>query len=174
MRKIFFILILVFCVLSCKRNVNTAVCRDISSVVSQWENKEIIFPREIDKSGSLDSLLQSEYKIVAYFDSTGCLECKLSLDEWDVKIKEMKMHNNVSFVFIVQSDKPIIVKSLCKRHWFYYPVFVDEKNLFYTRNHLNNQHKYQVFLLDKDNRIRLIGDPILNSKLWNLYTKMVK
>lgn len=52
---------------------------------------------------------------------------------------------------------------------FKYPVFLDEKGSFYALNHFSADMDFQTFLLDKDNKVVAIGNPILNPKVKTLY-----
>ena len=54
---------------------------NIVSLLKEWEQKEILFPKEMYFTTMLRDTtyynLQSEYKILAYVDSIGCTSCKL-------------------------------------------------------------------------------------------------
>lgn len=50
-------------------------------------------------------------------------------------------------------------------------MFIDHNNSFYKLNSLKKDHRFQVFLLDRENNILLIGDPIRNDAIWELYKK---
>mgnify|MGYP000925728807 FL=1 len=43
-----------------------------------------------------------------------------------------------------------------------------------TLNKFPKNPQYQTFLLDKDNKILLIGSPIGNHHIWNLYKQIIK
>jgi hypothetical protein len=40
-------------------------------------------------------------------------------------------------------------------------------------NHFPSQPELQSFLLDKDNKVLLIGNPVLNPKVWDLYKQII-
>ena len=61
--------------------------KEISQIVKEWQNKEIIFPYSLQskimgKDTACNYLLNKKYKILLYVDSTACTECKLQLYEW--------------------------------------------------------------------------------------------
>lgn len=144
--------------------------RDVLQVVEKMTGQHILFPKGMNTNFKIDSLLKKESKLVVYLDSAECAECKLSLDEWYVKIREMKFVNkDVAFVFIINSSSDSLINSLLKKHRFDYPIFIDKSNSFFDLNSLGGDHRFQVFLLDKENNIMLVGDPIRNDRIWKLY-----
>jgi len=52
-----------------------------------------------------------------------------------------------------------------------FPVYLDKKHSFVNLNkHIDfSDPFFNVFLLDENNQIQLIGDPVNNTELWNLY-----
>ena len=47
-------------------------------------------------------------------------------------------------------------------------------NVFINKiNNFPEQIEYQTFLLNQDNRVLIIGNPIKNEKLWNLYLRTI-
>ena len=51
------------------------------------------------------------------------------------------------------------------------PYILDKKHSFVNLNkHIDfSDPFFNVFLLDENNQIQLIGDPVNNTELWNLY-----
>ena len=75
--------------------------KEISQIVKEWQNKEIIFPYSLQskimgKDTACNYLLNKKYKILLYVDSTACTECKLQLYEWYKLIKKVK---NIPIVY---------------------------------------------------------------------------
>ena len=56
---------------------------------------------------------------------------------------------------------------------FNYPIFYDYEGKCDRQNHLPDDVFYQTFLLDENNKVQLIGKPIPDSKLWELYKKII-
>jgi hypothetical protein len=56
---------------------------------------------------------------------------------------------------------------------FNYPVFVDKENEIMRLNNFPKELEYQCFLLDKDNKVVLVGNPVYNSGIWTLYKKII-
>jgi hypothetical protein len=62
---------------------------------------------------------------------------------------------------------------LFKRDRFDYPVFVDMSNAIDHLNQFPQKPEYQCFLLYRDNKVLMIGNPVLNPKIWDLYKKRI-
>ena len=53
------------------------------------------------------------------------------------------------------------------------PVWVDAKGEFSQVNALPDNLLFHVFLLNRDNRVMLVGSPIGNPKMWKLYENTI-
>lgn len=153
----------------------------IASIIKKWENKEIIFPPQLisnfEKQDSTFTLmLNKQYKILHFIDSTGCTPCKLTLFEWNQLLKEFPNKNKMAFIFIISTkDSVTIAKTNQWKHLhkFIYPIFYDIKNTFNDMNKFNDDPMFQTFLLDKNNKILLIGNPIYNAEIKTLYQNIL-
>lgn len=175
-----FYLLCCFCVIlcSCKRNDN----KEINRIITEWFGKQIFYPEGVKSASCYDgdtiygcSVNKKRYSVLVYVDSIGCLSCKLQLLKWKEIINEF---NNASlnsvdylFYFNPKSRKQLI--NLLKEKQFGYPVFVDDKNELKKMNQLSDDFKYQTFLLDKENKVVAIGNPIHNPKVKELYLNIV-
>lgn len=177
MNKIYILLILIF-TFSCQNKK----AKEIETVLNEMKGETIRFPNILKatlmgEDTLCPDILKKENRIVVYFDSTGCTECKMKLNEWTTIIRFAKDSvSNLSFLFIMspQKDKSLSVRSILKRHEFNYPVFIDSLNQFEVLNKLNRDSRFHTFLIDKHNEIVLVGSPIGNEKMWKLYKNYVK
>ena len=171
--KVYILILSCALFISCgNRSLPSKNQQELSRIVNELIGKHIVFPEAMYDDRAIDSLLKMDYKLVVYTDSVGCTECHLSLGEWSVKIREMKVINkNLSFIFVVNNSSELVIRSLLNKNRFDYPVFIDHNNSFYKLNSLKKDHRFQVFLLDRENNILLIGDPIRNDAIWELYKK---
>lgn len=180
MRKFVFFIIVISFVSSCKQDKKKA---EAEQIVSEWTGKEIRFPEEYvcNFSGrdtatvSCMELFEREYKILFYVDSTGCTDCKLRLFEWKHFIKETDSlsANKLSFLLFFHPKDKKELQLLLRRDRFDYPVFIDTDNAIDKLNHFPAQAKYQCFLLDKNNKVLMVGNPALNPKIWKLYKQII-
>ena len=170
-----YLLLITSCFYSCKDRRD-----NITRLVNEWEGKEIVFPaHSIFTVQGEDTVLFSfsgaDYKIVSYIDSVGCTGCKLHLPRWRrfmYKVDTL-MNNSVPFVFYFH---PKNIEDLCyitRRDAFTHPVCFDVSDEFNALNHFPSERAFQTFLLDRENKIIAIGNPILNPKVKELYLKIL-
>ncbi|GHT73921.1 hypothetical protein AGMMS50262_05870 [Bacteroidia bacterium] len=172
-----FLAIIVVSFTACKQNKKEDYARKI---VTEWMGRTVQLPDNILPSvlneGTVSSVLfQTPYKILVYTDSTGCTNCKLKLSVWKNLIQEIDslMPNKLSILFYFHPKNEQELSYLFRRENFDYPVFIDMENQIDQLNHFPSQMEYQCFLLDKDNKVVLIGNPTLNPKVWELYKTQI-
>ena len=56
---------------------------------------------------------------------------------------------------------------------FDYPVCIDEKDSINKLNHFPVEMRFQTLLLDKENKVLAIGNPVQNPKIKELYLKII-
>jgi hypothetical protein len=165
---------------SCKNNARKD---EVQKIVTEWIGKEILFPEDAqccvlgkDTTENLCAgLLQREYKVLLYVDSTGCSGCRLKLSHWRQLIEESDSlyQEKVGFLFFFQPKSKKDMLSLFKSYNFYHPAFIDIHNKIDHLNHFPQTPEYQCFLLDKNNHVLSIGNPVSNFKVWKLYKKQI-
>ncbi|WP_298649899.1 DUF1573 domain-containing protein [uncultured Proteiniphilum sp.] len=171
---ILFLLITV-CI-SCRKDTKKA---EAEKIVTEWTGKEIIFPADIHCTylgrDTVCPDLDTPYKILLYTDSTGCTDCKLKLYKWNAIIEEAEtiMPGKVSFHFFFQPKDEKELKFMLRRDNFRQAVYIDSQDKLYRANKLPGNMSYQCFLLNKDNKVLLIGNPTLNPAIWDLYKQTV-
>jgi hypothetical protein len=152
----------------------------ITETVSQLLDKEIVFPDDfqskiLGKDTAVDVLGKKGYKIVTFADSIGCTDCRLNFYGWKLKIKEAQEWSKpVDFVFIVQPRSEYELYNVLKFDQINFPVFYDFNASFIRKNQLPTGARYQTFLLNDENRIVLVGNPISNKVLWGMYKETVE
>ena len=167
-----FLLILLLMGSSCHRKQ-----KNIEKTLSQMIGKEVIFPNTLQakvygKDTVYDQLNRSCFKIITYADSTGCTDCRLNFYGWRLRMEEVKTWNQpVEFVFILQPKNDSDLYFLLRSNQFSHAVWYDYPNDFMRLNELPEGPLYQTFLVDSQNTILLVGNPIGNKKMWDLYQK---
>lgn len=175
MNKIF-ILFLILLLFSCKDSATDKIAR----LVEEWEGKEITFPKQscykvIGDTTSQRLKQNSNYSIVTYVDSMGCMSCKLKLHVWASLIQQLDSITNSSIPvrFFLHTNDLKRMRNVLKQYNFNYPVYIDEKDSFNILNQFPSEMMFQTFLLDKDNRVVAIGNPVNNSKIKDLYLSII-
>lgn len=145
-----------------------------------WNGKEVLFPEDltftIKGKDTVDFSLSGKYKILTYVDSIGCISCKLQLDKWKVWMEEVngESMDSVKFLFFFSPEKRKKFLETLRYENFIHPVCIDDKNRLNQLNHFPSDMTFQTFLLDKDNKVLAIGNPIHNPKVKELYLKIIR
>ncbi len=152
----------------------------LGKLVNEWERKEILFPTHstftIQGKDTVDfEFRNADYKVVAYVDSAGCTGCKLQLPRWKELIAEVDSmtDGSVPFLFYFHPKDLKELKYLTRREGFVYPVCFDEKDDFNRLNRFPSEMMFQTFLLDKENKVVALGNPVLSPKVKELYLKLI-
>ena len=163
---------------SCKRAEEK---QQITGMVDEWMNKEILFPSDskfTSMGKDVPSLLKDwNYAVVSYVDSSGCTACKMQLDGWKVwmnKEKALFDKTNTVFLFYVQARDYKEFVSTLKEYNFDYPVCIDMDDSLNKLNHFSTDDAYRTFLLDKNRRVIALGNPNFNLKVRRLYTNIIQ
>ncbi len=154
--------------------------KDIAQIVTEWQGKEVIFPDDLvftlfGKDTVDYNIPESNHKILLYVDSVGCTSCKLQLYEWGRLIEEVATLTSGSvpvLLFFHPKDKRELTY-LLKRDELSVPVCLDEGDKLNTLNRFPTREDLQCFLLDKDNRVVYIGNPIQNPRIKEMYLSRI-
>lgn len=155
-------LLILMMLFACTRNTEKeAIVRDLLT-------KEFDFCNKSD----CDS---ADYIAVTYVDSIGCVKCKLKLSEWkNFKEQLISTGKSVKIVFIANSSVMKDLSLLFKGADFYPDrVISDVGNQIQLQNNIPNDFMLQTFLLDKASKIILVGNPIHNPKIRDLYFEYI-
>lgn len=165
--------ILMFCIAACHNTSKTA-----ADMVDHWLDKKVIFPANsvftLYGKDTVDyTTTYVDYKLLVYVDTVGCTSCKLQLEQWHdwIQYLNKKSPYKVSYLFYFFPKNAEELKELLEYNKFPIPVCMDEKDEI---NHLNHFNKgIHVLLLDENDRVVLIGNPILNPKIKDLYWQVL-
>lgn len=167
--------ILFFCLMSCSENKKQEVTR----IMKEWNGKEILFPQKVKftfygNEYVYDTIPRTEYKIVTYIDSLGCASCKLRLSSWQNLIQQLdSMNLNIPILFFLHPFDVRSLKAILRRDNFKYPVCMDINDEMNKLNHFLTDINYQTFLLDENNKIVAIGNPVHNPKIKELFLNII-
>jgi hypothetical protein len=152
----------------------------LARLVTEWQGKEIAFPdNPVFTRYVVDTvdypLSESDYKVLVYVDSIGCTSCKLQLGKWKelIAYTDSVTGGTVPFLFFFHSKDPKEINYLLKVDKFSLPVCIDKEDKLNKLNKFPSDITFQTFLLDKDNKVTVIGNPIHNLAVRDLYIKQI-
>ena len=176
MKPLLYILSIFFLLTSCKEDKKEQFAR----LVQEWQGKEIVFPQDMAFSRFVTEpvdyrIPDAKYKVLVYVDSVGCTSCKLQLSKWQELIAHVDSatNGNIPFIFVFQSKDDRELRHILKCDNFDRPVCIDRNNRFNSSNRFPQDITFQTFLLDKDNKVKVIGNPVHNLAVRDLYLKQI-
>ena len=170
MKRIMIVMILIF--------FQSCLHRDIKNNITELLNKKIIIPENLEAiKGEYiqDSAeIHAPIKLVIHYSPESCSNCALA------HLSDYEMWHNLSFasdsklkiLFIFtpsQTQYEILLQQISQLQ-IQDTIYIDKSGNFLTENKdiLKN---YNAFLLNKRGEIVLVGDPIANKSMIELYRK---
>lgn len=152
--------------------------KSIARTVEQWQGRAVqmpegaVFTVQARDTVAID-VYAPTHKVLVYVDSTGCTSCRLQLHEWKKFIAEVDSATGgrVPFLFFLSPKSVKEARYITRRDDFTYPICVDMQNRLDSLNRFPEQDMFHTFLLDGDNRVAVIGNPIHNRAVRDLYMK---
>jgi len=152
----------------------------IAHLVYEWQGKEILFPENVVYTRYVTDtveyeLPQSEYKILMYVDPIGCINCKLQLNEWKEFMHQIDSAaiGEIPFLFYFQTKNAKEIYYILRQDKFDHPVCIDTDGELNKLNQFPSDIAFQTFLLNKENKVVVIGNPIYNPAVKELYWKQL-
>lgn len=144
--------------------------------VKQWYGKTIQFPDSMTfKRHARDKCFfdyrGGRYKVLILLGDVECISCRLKIDDWQRFIQDVDTTVlDVNYIFIMNPVYQRELYTILKSHEFSIPVCVDNNEDIRLLNNipLNTSH---VFLLNQQNSIICVGNPITNRRIRELYKK---
>lgn len=141
-----------------------------------WIGKEIIFPDSLvftkfAKDTVAYTIPKAKYKVLLYVDSIGCTVCKLKFNRWKNIMNEVDSlsQEKVPFLFFFHPKNVRELSYLLRRDDIKQPVCIDKKNRIQRLNHFSRQLMFQCFLLDENNKVVVVGNPIFDKNIRDSY-----
>lgn len=176
-RIIGFVLILTL-LFSCKESEHSRMSR----LVNEWNGKTIQFPDSLCLTSYMNDTIktkymreQTPYTILNYVDTIGCISCRLQLPRWKEMMEELDSiypnKVNCLMVFNPKGKKKLITH--LKNNHFDRFVYIDENDTINKMNNFLDDENFSTFLLDKNDKIIAIGNPVLRPQVRQLYYDII-
>jgi len=170
MRNILFIIISIL-IVGCSQPT-------VEEVYKQWINREVKIPNSIRFINNTEEDIRfdnkAKLKILMFTDSLGCMECKIKPREWQMLCDELDSVTGGSVsAYMVLATNYVDIKRIFQRVNFTYSVCLDINDSLNIINHLPADERFHCFLLDEQNRVVLIGNPVQSPKIRDLYIRTI-
>ncbi|MDE6588323.1 MAG: DUF1573 domain-containing protein [Paramuribaculum sp.] len=148
-------------------------------VLASLLGREIVIPdslvcRILDTPIDYD-MSNADYTIITYIDSAGCTPCRMKLQLWDSVIDDLtgQTDADLAYLMIVNTENSKEIGVNLQQYDFRHPVMLDKDNLFMQANGLPAEEAYHTLLLDLNNRIVAVGNPVVNPKVREVYRRII-
>ena len=176
--RIILAIVTILLFISC--NNNRVLVKDVEKFIDQ----QIILPFDWNavlkgKDVILNGFVDVPIKLVVWYDSLVCGSCEVKrMFEWNditAYADSLNQWFRIVFLFTPKKENVYTVNYSLKAERFGYPVFIDENASFAKQNNrLPKNRQLHSFLLDKNNRVVMVGNPLRNPMLWNLYKSTIQ
>ncbi|WP_454879771.1 hypothetical protein [Sphingobacterium detergens] len=167
----FAVIVLMLLITSCNRK------KDRVDIIDKLVGTEVNLGNHlVEMNGNGKPVLKNyDYQIVLYTDSAGCMDCAFDLESWRdlMKQADTTLSKKIDFKFIFHPAAKNQLQSLLIKSNFEYPVYIDYDNHFYKENAVPEDLLLQCFLIDKENKILAVGNPIYRSEVWNYFKTII-
>lgn len=182
MKYISFIFSLVYCILF-------TACNDskdkMQHNIRQMQSTPISIPYSDmvcwseDSISPIDLCKQAQLKLVHYVDSVQCTTCYLHKIAQYKKLFQLEQESNFKFinVFVMApgSKRKRMLLSDYKNKLLPQVLFVDTARVFAKKNRtIPSEEMYHTFLLNENDSVILVGNPVIYPKIAKLFYSTVK
>ena len=162
-----------------------ATQKEITVLLSQWMGREIEIPEDMcfmQYSGEEFQefiIPQTDYTIMSYIDTSSCFTCQMRLEAWMEfkKRVESVCPREVSFCFVFNPGQGAVLSEKLleelKKSGFELPFSVDTLGVVSSMNGFSDRLGFHTFLLNTDNRIVAIGNPVMNVKVQDMFLRRI-
>jgi hypothetical protein len=157
----------------------------VKRIMEQMESAQIVIPYDKLDCWASDSIIEvspwnkARLKLVHYVDSATCSTCylhKVAIDETLFNIEALS-NNDFYNVFIISPDSKAKKKLEADYFGKLIPqtIFVDSISVFMKLNpNIPPESMFHTFLLDEDNKVILVGNPMLNKQIETMMLSIVE
>lgn len=137
------------------------------------KNSIVVFPQNLSLAGEGNFIKEpADYTIVSYYDSTDCMGCSMKLSYWQDFMEEMtksfpKSKLNILIISGLTNEKELIV--IKRRAAFKYKIAIDNNQVFRESNNLPADKRSHTFLIDSNNKVITIGNPLYDRNIFQEY-----
>lgn len=164
------ILIVVF--VSCKN-------KKVEDQIFNWVGKKIRLIDTLPVYNSFDNTyctfnsFNLEQEKIIIFINGNCFTCAEDLVLWKRILDEVKGKNVQVLIYLFITDFKVLEPYL-KKWNFSYPIILDRNNLFFTTNEISDKQLFQVMLLNENNTVIFVGNPLKDKNIENFYLNHLK
>ena len=156
----------------------------IKEMVEAMQSHQIVIPysnmKYICERGIVTSSFNVQsphFQLVVFSDSTRCSSCTINrLSRWN-EFLNLEREGKLQLTFIIHPPKEEIGKVVESYYssGLEHPILIDTCGIFLEKNpHIPEEPLYHTFLIDSIGKVVLVGNPLENGKIKELFNKIIK
>ncbi|OMP79664.1 redoxin family protein [[Flexibacter] sp. ATCC 35208] len=110
------------------------------------------------------------YKIVSFIN-TSCGTCIRKMDEWNKFLSEEKMDVK-EIIFVAQGKPDTYFREFIDSTKPAFYIYLDTSGYYLLNRHLD-RYVQGTFLLDENDKVVMIGDPVSNETIYSFYNTII-
>lgn len=175
--NIFAFLLFIYSLLSCNHE------KEIAEEIKTFYNSYITVPMDsmisLSANGGVSTYHHSEYTYIMYIDSTMCSDCAVKhLSDWSIlDVSNRPGSEKLKYLFIIapkHNQYKHIFELIKSDIHFSEFTFIDTMGVFERANpNLPKNKLLHTFMINKEGKVRLIGNPITNSQIDSVLSKIL-
>jgi len=168
MKKIVCLVLLCMSLFSCNSDYK------LHALMNEWIGKKLVLNDDARKAMNANDSLRIDYTIVAYVDSTVCMSCRFG--GWQRLVNEMSMYsdNHINSLLIMSAGASKNLENDININNYNLPYVIDKGDSLLKKNDFPESDIFRTFLLDKDGKVVVMGNPLLNDKIYEMFKKHVE
>lgn len=157
--------------------------KSINDILEQMEKYPVQMSLDQMICVTPDSVVKQSHdtnglKMVVFADTTDCSLCYIDhLKQWNDLLSLETKYQNLSFYFMVEARKNEgkSLSNLLHDCGLFHTAYIDTSHVFLRENpHVDVPSAFHTFLLDEDNRVILVGNPLTNPNIEKLLIEILE
>ena len=120
--------------------------------------------------------IDNNYRLVVYTDSSQCTPCFIShLSDW-YELLSLERNGKLNVTFIIEPPSTQYDKTMERINnvQFFHPLYIDSNCKLRKNNpQIPNESMFHTFLLNKNNQIVLVGNPLHNNQIEKMLKEII-
>ena len=129
-----------------------------------------ILMNDIFEYSHFSEILRDRVKLVTIIDNLDCLKCYYTKFYSLTKLSEkLKNHEHVVPIVVICGSYKYFWEVVYPEIDYSLPLIFDQECIFKVKNEFPDIEEFSTMLLDRNNKLLLVGDPTENDKIEKLY-----
>lgn len=148
-----------------------------AGLMYSWSNQEVKFPDSLlvycdhfEKKELLSAYISANEPKIVVFTDAQCSNCLFLFSQWNELVE--RYEDYAQFVFIFKTNSLLSLKTNLELQNFEHPVVIDCDDEYRASNNYND-NLLNTLLIDSNNHIVAMGNPIQFRKLIDLYDSIL-